>query len=392
MLLLHSQHANESGLTACSQLGSAGVAFAFRRPSLPSSPSPTSIALPALGTPLDPVWLEGSLGAEVQGSDRGIAHHWGPCPADCPVKQRCGPGVQESKPQSPQSPQTTSSLCRPTSTLPRSHRTRTLTRTLAQRRQPRNSGLGNGLRGAVLADHGRVQRLTGACASRARTLGSLWDHSGITRITLITLGSRSAEPYLGSWRRSTRLNPATSKLASASGETCESLAWRTSPFASLFLSQTTWWWLEPSREDVRLFVDDSVLPNRPTSSLSAVPGESVVLPNSWVIGALDRVSTGTPKALISRGIGLCLLPEVPDSLPESEIEKARPRAAGQAAEAPEGLLAVATPSLGTDRRSPTPPPPTPAHPHPDCAGGATTAMTGEPGSRGGICGSACLIG
>jgi hypothetical protein len=138
----------------------------------------------------------------------------------------------------------------------------------------------------------------------------LWDHSGITRITLITLGSRSAEPYLGSWRRSTRLNPVTSKLASASGETCESLAWRTSPFASLFLSQTTWWWLEPSREDVRLFVDDSVLPNRPTSSLSAVPGESVVLPNSWVIGALDRVSTGTPKALISRGIGLCLLPEV----------------------------------------------------------------------------------
>jgi hypothetical protein len=38
----------------------------------------------------------------------------------------------------------------------------------------------------------------------------LWDHSGITRTTLITLGSRSAEPYLGSWRRSTRLNPATS--------------------------------------------------------------------------------------------------------------------------------------------------------------------------------------
>jgi hypothetical protein len=138
-VLLHSQHANESGLTACSQLGSAGVAFAFRRPSLPSSPSPTSIALPALGTPLDPVWLEGSLGAEVQGSDRGIAHHWGPCPADCPVKQRCGPGVQESKPQSPQ---TTSSLCRPTSNPPPqpSHphtHTHTRTETTAEKQRTR---------------------------------------------------------------------------------------------------------------------------------------------------------------------------------------------------------------------------------------------------------------
>jgi hypothetical protein len=82
----------------CSQLGSARVAFAFRRPSLPSSPSLTSIALPALGAPLDGVWLEGSLGADIQGSDRVSAHHWGPCPADSPVKQRCGPGVQESKP------------------------------------------------------------------------------------------------------------------------------------------------------------------------------------------------------------------------------------------------------------------------------------------------------
>jgi hypothetical protein len=317
MLLLHSQHANESGLTACSQLGSAGVAFAFRRPSLPSSPSPTSIALPALGTPLDSVWLEGSLGAEVQGSDRGIAHHWGPCPADCPVKQRCGPGVQESKPQSPQSPQTTSSLCRPTSTLPRSHLTRTLTRTETTAEKQRTRKWTAWRRARRSWEGSAAYR--SMCLSRQNsgiTLGSLeslWDHSnhsGITRITLITLGSRSAEPYLGSWRRSTRLNPVTSKLASASGETCESLAWRTSPFASLFLSQTTWWWLEPSREDVRLFVDDSVLPNRPTSSLSAVPGESVVLPNSWVIGALDRVSTGTPKALISRGIGLCLLPEV----------------------------------------------------------------------------------
>jgi hypothetical protein len=110
----------------CSQLESARVAFAFRRPSLPSSPSLTSIALPALGTPLDCVWLEGSLGADVQGSDRGIAHHWGPCPADCPVKQRCGPGVQESTPQQRArcvcQPAPSSAAIAPSHTLAHSHR------------------------------------------------------------------------------------------------------------------------------------------------------------------------------------------------------------------------------------------------------------------------------
>lgn len=115
------------------------------------------------------------------------------------------------------------------------------------------------------------------CLSRQNsgiTLGSLWDHSNHSDHS----GIAQCRALSGTLAQIHSSESSNVELASASGETCESLAWRTSPFASLFLSQTTWWWLEPSREDVRLFVDDSVLPNRPTSSLSAVPGESVVLP------------------------------------------------------------------------------------------------------------------
>jgi hypothetical protein len=149
----------------CSQLESARVAFAFRRPSLPSSPSLTSIALPALGTPLDCVWLEGSLGADVQGSDRGIAHHWGPCPADCPVKQRCGPGVQESSPQ-----QRARCVCQPapsSAAIAPSH-----TRTLAQSRQPRTAGSEMDCVAPCPQIMGGFRGLPEHVPSRARTLGS----------------------------------------------------------------------------------------------------------------------------------------------------------------------------------------------------------------------------
>jgi hypothetical protein len=64
-----------------------------------------------------------------------------------------------------------------------------------------------------------------------------------------------AQPQLGSWCRSHRLNPATCELTSGGGDFRVAGACHHSLLCS-FLRQN-WWWLDLSLEDLRLFKDES---------------------------------------------------------------------------------------------------------------------------------------
>jgi hypothetical protein len=187
------KHLHESGLSASQLLLTARVCSSGFR--FPPSQSPKLTvtdmhSLTRFGNPSRRCLAGGFFGCSCPGIRQGNCTSMGPLPSG-------QSGEAEVWPRSPgEQAASTSSLCLPTSTRlhsHRSHRSHRAPHTLAQRRQPRTADSEMELRGAVLADHGRFQRLTGACASRARTLGSC-----------------SAEPELGSWRRSTRLNPATS--------------------------------------------------------------------------------------------------------------------------------------------------------------------------------------
>ncbi|KAH8793932.1 hypothetical protein BGZ57DRAFT_848260 [Hyaloscypha finlandica] len=321
-------------------------ALARKRPQCLTAGAHSS-ALPALGTALDCVWLEGSLGADIQGSDRGIAHHWGPCPADSPVKQRCGPGVQESKPQ-----QRARCACQPApapaaiaaiaaiATLTHSHRDDSReqrTRKWTAWRRARRSWEGSAAYRSM-------------CLSR--------QNSGIVQCRALTGKLAQIHPSESS----------NGKLASASGGTCED----------------TWWWLEPLLEDVRLFVDDSTLPVVLQHRFLLCLGSRPSFLDSWIPG----LSAGL-KSLVSRGIGLCLLPETGfqnlGSKKQDHEQQSKPPGSRRLA----GWWHHEVPEL-TDARQ---------HHHlqhrgittPSVLGGCTNRDAGEPGSRGGICGSAFFL-
>jgi hypothetical protein len=249
--------------------------------------------LPALGTPLDVVWLGGSLGAFAQGSDRGIAHHWGPWPADCPAKQE---GVaQESRRASLDNELAVPANQHPSSSLmahPHPHRPSPIahrTITLAQGRQSRTAD--SEMENVVLCRQimGKFRWLAGACPSRARPLDRV---------------RSSAEPLTGKLVQIHSAQSSNVQLASVWGDfrvagtchhslLCSFLRHRV--VARTFTSKMgRYWWAIPRSQSCHCFLRcfGSYLS-------SCTPG----------LLALEIVPRQGPRRLVSRGIGLCLLPE-----------------------------------------------------------------------------------